>query len=412
MNKTPADNPFKNKKVILAVLVASLGYFVDIYDLILFSIVRVPSLRDLGLNDQEILDQGLLLLNMQMGGMLLGGILFGVLGDKKGRLSVLFGSILLYSVANLLNAFVQSIESYAVLRFIAGIGLAGELGAGVTLVSEILPKEKRGYGTTIIATVGVSGALLAWYIAEHYDWRAAYIIGGCMGLALLFLRIGVLESGLFEKCKTQGMVRGDFLSLIRDKKKALKFLACIFVGIQLWFVVGILITLSPEFSTSLGISNNVVAGKSVFYCYLGLVFGDLASGLWSQLLKSRKKSMLTFLVLSALSIFAFFFARNLATEHFYFLCFILGFASGYWAIFVTIAAEQFGTNLRATVATTVPNFVRGSLVPISALFAFLKSDFGLMGAGLSVGILCIVLSFWGLYSLKESFHTDLDFLDP
>ncbi len=403
----------KNKKVILAVLVAALGYFVDIYDLILFSIVRVPSLRDLGLSDEEILDKGLMLLNLQMGGMLIGGILFGILGDKKGRLSVLFGSILLYSIANLANAYVQTVEQYAILRFIAGIGLAGELGAGITLVSEILPRDKRGYGTTIVASVGVSGALLAWYVADHMSWRTAYIVGGVMGLALLLLRVGVLESNLFEKVKQSAHTkRGDFLSLFRDSKKFFKLSACILIGVQLWYVVGILITLSPEFTSQIGITSEAIsAGKAIFYCYFGLIFGDMASGLLSQLLKSRKKCMFIFLILSSLSIFSFFALRNLTADQFYALSFVLGFVSGYWAMFVTIAAEQFGTNLRATVATAVPNFVRGSLVPMSFLFAILKEQASISVAGLSVGIFAIVLSFWGLFALKESFSTDLDFVD-
>lgn len=403
----------KNKKIILAVLVAALGYFVDIYDLILFSIVRVPSLRDLGLSDEEILDKGLMLLNLQMGGMFIGGILFGILGDKKGRLSVLFGSILLYSLANLANAYVQSIEAYAGLRFIAGIGLAGELGAGITLVSEILPREKRGYGTTIVASVGVSGALLAWYVADHLSWRTAYIVGGVMGLALLLLRVGVLESSLFEKIKLNTYAkRGDFLSLFKDPKKFLKLAACVLIGVQLWYVVGILITLSPEFTSQIGITTEAVsAGKAIFYCYFGLIFGDMASGLLSQLLKSRKKSMMIFLILSSVSIFSFFALRNLTADQFYILSFVLGFVSGYWAMFVTIAAEQFGTNLRATVATAVPNIVRGSLVPMSFLFAILKQYSTISIAGLGVGVLVITLSFWGLYSLKECFDTDLDFVD-
>lgn len=400
-----------DKTAWLAVIVAALGYFVDIYDLILFSIVRIPSLKALGLEGDQLTNQGLLLLNLQMGGMLIGGVLFGILGDKKGRLSVLFGSILLYSLANLLNGFVQNIEQYAVLRLIAGIGLAGELGAGVTLVSEVLPKEKRGLGTTIIATVGISGAILAWFISELFDWRTAYIIGGVLGLSLLLLRVGVLESGLYKNLKQTHIKKGDFFSLFNNKERFIRFLASTCIGIQIWFVVGILLTLSPEFAEALGALSPVDAGKSIMFCYAGLCLGDLSSGLLSQLLKSRKKAAGIFLTLSSISIIVYLTAQGLSSTEFYSLCFLMGVASGYWAIFVTIAAEQFGTNLRATVATSVPNFVRGSLIPISALFAFANGYIGLIHAALLVGTICIALSFWGLLKIKESFSTDLNFYE-
>ncbi len=402
-----------NKKIFFAILVAALGYFVDIYDLILFSIVRVPSLKSLGLDDAMITSQGLLLLNLQMAGMLVGGILFGILGDRKGRLSVLFGSIFLYSVANILNGFVQTIEQYAVLRFIAGIGLAGELGAGITLVAEMMPKEKRGYGTTIISAVGISGALLAWWMASIFDWRVAYFIGGGMGLLLLLLRVGVLESGLFESIKKSAtpVKRGDFLSLFKTPSKLRRFVNGILIGAPLWYVVGIIITLSPEFAKALLGIEPVEAGKSVFFSYAGLVVGDVIAGLISQKLKSRKKVILAFLIATTLAIITFFQLRGLTADQFYFMTFILGFCVGYWVLFVTVAAEQFGTNLRATVATSTPNFVRGSLVLISLLFTSLKPAMGLLNAGLLTGLMTLALSFVGLYFIDETFHKDLDYVE-
>jgi MFS family permease len=394
-----------------ALIVASLGYFVDIYDLILFSIVRVPSLKSLGLPTEEILEKGVLLLNLQMAGMLIGGIFFGIMGDKLGRLSVLFGSIVLYSVANFLNGFVQNIDQYAVLRLIAGIGLAGELGAGITLVSELFPKDKRGYGTTMIATIGVSGALLAWFVADHFDWRIAYMIGGGMGLLLLLIRVGVAESGLFSKTKNSHHVRGDFLSLFRSRERFMRFMACIGVGLPIWYVVGILITLSPEFSKELNTTDVVNAGKAVFFCYFGLSLGDLTSGLVSQWLQSRKKSIFLFLSGNVFFILIYFFYTGLSVEQFYLVCFGLGFSSGYWAMFATVSAEQFGTNLRATVATSAPNFVRGSLVLMSFFFTSLKPEVGLLHAGLLTGMVVMTLSYLGLWKLKESFHHDLDFIE-
>jgi len=394
-----------------AVLVSALGYFVDIYDLLLFSVVRVKSLTELGLAGSEITDQGLHLINMQMAGMLIGGVLFGVLGDKKGRLSVLFGSILMYSVANLLNAFVQSVDQYAILRFIAGVGLAGELGAGVCLVTESLSKETRGYGTMLIASVGVSGAALAWGVNEIFHWRTSYIIGGVMGLALLLLRVRVFESKMFNRMTEKSVKRGDFFSLFKRWSTFKKYLACILMAIQIWFLVGILITLSPEFARELGIEGAIDAGKAVLFCYLGLSLGDLLSGLLSQLLRSRKKVFLVFLSLSTISILAYFSVRGISSRLFYGLCFFMGVASGYWAIFVTVAAEKFGTNLRATVATTAPNFVRGSLVPITWLFTSLKPNLGLLSAGATVGAICVALSFLGLWMSEETFGKDLDYLE-
>lgn len=399
------------KQTWAAVLVASLGYFVDIYDLILFSIVRVPSLLALGFTGQALLDKGLLLLNLQMAGMLVGGIFFGIAGDRLGRTKVLFGSIVLYSAANLLNAAVVNLPMYAVLRFIAGVGLAGELGAGITLVSEILPKKVRGLGTTLIATIGISGALLAWFVADRFDWRIAYAVGGVMGLGLLFLRVKVLESNLFEKTKLTATNRGNIFLLIKSRTRFVKYLATVCVGIPIWYIVGILITLSPEFSLALGVKESIQAGHAIFYCYFGLMFGDALSGLISQKLQSRRQSILLFLIATASALTVFFVMRGLTAPQFYLLCFILGLCAGYWAMFVTIAAEQFGTNIRATVATTVPNFVRGSLVPLSMVFAFLKIKFGLLTAGSLVGVLSLGLAFWGYTKISESYHQDLDFHD-
>ncbi len=396
----------------LAVVVAALGYFVDIYDLLLFSIVRTRSLSDLGLTGIDLTDKGLLLINMQMAGMLLGGILFGILGDKKGRLSVLFGSILLYSVANILNGFVHDYQTYALLRFLAGIGLAGELGAGVSLVSESLPKNLRGIGTTIIASVGVSGAVLAWFIADTFTWRTAYFIGGGFGLLLLILRVSVFESGLYSKMKVSSEIpRGQFLSLFTNIHRFKRYICCIFIGIQFWFMVGILITLSPEFAKALHVNGAIQAGKAVMFCYAGLTIGDLASGLMSYYFKSRKKVLLFFLVLSSIGNLSYFFMDGINAETFYTICFFMGLFSGYWALFVTIAAENFGTNLRATVATTVPNFVRGSLVPISALFFFLKSKTDMIHSGFIVGIMCVAISFYGIYIYKDTYSLDLDYYE-
>jgi MFS family permease len=395
----------------LPVIVAALGYFVDIYDLVLFSIVRVPSLKGIGISVPELIDKGVLLLNMQMIGMLLGGILWGVLGDRKGRLKIMFGSIFIYSLANLANGMVTSIEAYAALRFIAGVGLAGELGAGITLVSEVLHKSIRGYGTMIVASVGVSGAILANFVAKSFDWRSAFYIGGVLGLMLLVLRISVSESGMFKGMEGSTVSRGNFLSLFTSRDRFSRFLHSILIGLPSWFVVGVLITFSPEFAKVLNIQGQVSAGNAVMYCYMGLVAGDLASGLLSQLFKSRKKVILLFLVLTVAAVGAYFGAGGVSAATFYLVCGLLGFGIGYWAIFVTVAAEQFGTNLRATVATTVPNFVRGMTVPITMLFQYVRKPLGIETGALAVGVLCLAIALFSLSRLQETFHKDLDYFE-
>lgn len=397
----------------VAVIVASLGYFVDIYDLLLFTIVRVPSLKDLGVPQNEIdTGVGMLLINIQMIGMLIGGVLWGILGDKKGRLSVLFGSILLYSVANIANGLVHGTTGYLIWRFVAGLGLAGELGAGITLVSEILPKEKRGYGTMIVATVGVSGAVAANFIAKIVqDWRICYFIGGGLGLALLILRISVMESHMFNAIKEAKTTRGNFLSLFTERKRFLKYLKCLLLGTPTWFVVGILIAFSNKFAIEMGVRDAISPGDAIAFTYAGLTLGDFSTGLISQLWKSRRKVMLLFLLLTAAFVFLYFQMHGVTKWTFYAVCFGLGFSVGFWTIFVTIAAESFGTNLRATVATTVPNFARGLLPLISALFTALQAWFSYVHSGAIVAVICIGVALITAYTVEETFGKELNYLE-
>ncbi len=395
----------------IPVVVASLGYFVDIYDLLLFSIVRITSLKSLGVPDAELMSTGEFLIQSQMFGLLVGGIIWGIMGDKRGRLSVLFGSILLYSLANIGNGFVTTVGQYALLRFIAGIGLAGELGAGITLVSEVLSKELRGYGTTIVATVGLMGAVLANIVARSFDWQIAYFIGGGLGLLLLIARISIFESGMYEKLKTKNVQRGNFLQLFTNKDRLQRFLSCIFIGLPIWFVIGILISFSPEFAMALGVTEKIHAGDAVMFSYIGLAVGDLSSGLMSQWLKSRKKVVLLYIFITLLFIVLYLFNPSNSSAIFYGMCFGLGIGTGYWALFVTIAAEQFGTNLRSTVATSVPNFIRGTVVPLVAIFGLVRTSIGITWGAFSVGMGTIVIALVALYYLKETFARDLNFLE-
>lgn len=395
----------------LPVMVAALGYLVDMYDLFLFSVVRVPSLKAIGTAPDRLLPDGIMLLNMQMAGMLLGGLFWGVLGDKRGRLSVLFGSILIYSLANIGNGLVATLPQYAVLRFVAGVGLAGELGAGITLVTEVLPKQIRGYGTTIVATMGVLGAILAYFVADWFDWRNAYYVGGGLGLLLLLLRINVFESRAFANIKDRPIRRGDLGMLFGNPARLLKYVQCILIGLPIWFVVGILITFSPEFGQAMGLTESVVAGKAVMLTFVGQTFGDVVSGLLSQRLQSRKRAIRGFIGLSLAFVLVYLLLPLRSVNTFYFICICLGFANGYWALFVTIAAELFGTNLRATVATTVPNFVRGAVIPLTSLFVFGKTQVGLLYSALGVGLLTVALALLALSFVEETFTKDLHYVE-
>ncbi len=396
----------------LAVIVAALGYFVDIYDLLLFSIIRIESLRDLGLNDQLIASEGLFIINTQMIGLLVGGILWGVLGDKKGRLNVLYASIILYSLGNIANGFVQNVNQYALIRFITGIGLAGELGAGITLVSELLPKEKRGIGTSLVAGIGLTGAVVAFFIKENFHWRTCYFIGGGLGFMLLLLRVRVLESGMFKNIQHSNISKGNFLLFFNNGTRLKKYLLCILIGLPTWYVIGILVSFSKEFGERMNLIGAVDPGKAIMFAYAGISIGDIAIGLLSQWMRSRKKALYVFYAITAVGMFWFFSLQNQPVASMYGACALLGFGTGFWAIFVTIAAEQFGTNIRATAATTVPNMVRGSLALISLLFATLQPAFGYVQSGMITGIILMVITVVAAIMTRETFGKDLDYVEP
>jgi MFS family permease len=421
-----------NRKIIAIVVVAALGYFVDIYDLVLFGVIKAESLKQIMIGTSPALQAatGKFLFNMQMIGMLIGGVIWGVLGDKRGRLQVLFGSILLYSLANIANAFVSDISTYAVIRIIAGIGLAGELGAGITLVSEMMSKEKRGYGTMIIVTFGALGAVFASLVGSKGDyfsqiifnltnvqlasWQVAYIIGGLMGFTLLFLRIGTIEPHYFKAIKSKNEIKkGSFKLIFSSKTNRIKYVHCILIGIPIWFIIGLIIMNSKDdFGPWVGLKN-IENGTAVMYAYIGLSFGDLISGLLSQVLKSRKKVVFLYLSFTAiLTLLFLFFGKGMTATTYYFFCFLLGTGTGYWAIFVTIAAEQFGTNIRSTAANTIPNFVRGSVNVIMLLFSLLLAS--QLSVGISaffIGAFFIGVAFYSLSQLKETFGKELDYIE-
>ncbi len=395
----------------IIVLVAALGYFVDIYDLLLFNIVRIESLKELGLSEELVKSKGEFIISIQMLGLLIGGIIWGIMGDKKGRLSVLFGSIVLYSVANIINGFVQTPEQYALVRFIAGIGLAGELGAGITLVSELSSKENRGLSTSLVAGIGLTGAVAAYFISLNFHWRTCYFIGGGLGFCLLLLRISVYESSMFHEVKKENVSRGDILMFFNNAKRFKKYLLAILIGLPTWYVIGILVAFSNNFGQAFGIHESVLPKKATMYAYVAIAIADVLTGLISHWLKSRKKTLFIFYGITMIAIACFFSQKGGSAAQMYFICAALGFGTGFWAIFVTMAAEQFGTNLRATAATTIPNMVRGALPLMLLLFNALQQVTSYLNAGLYTGIIVMVLSVVAAAFTEETFGKELNFTE-
>lgn len=399
----------------LPVIVAALGYFVDIYDLLLFGIVRLPSLESMGL---DVDAYGTMILNWEKAGLLLGGILWGVFGDKKGRLSVLFGSILVYSLANIACGFLPEIDfmekqnAYALFRFIAGIGLAGELGAGITLVSESLPKELRAIGTSLVAGFGLLGAVVAGLTANATDWTTSYFIGGGLGLMLLVLRIGVVESGIYKDIEKNNTVqKGNFFSFFTNYNRFIRYIKCIAIGFPTWFCIGILAYFANQFGPALGIKEEVDPGKAILWAYVGISAGDFASGFISNWLKSRKMAIFYMMLFTIVGVLLMLFSGIKSANMYYFYCVWLGLGTGYWALFVTMGAEQFGTNIRATAATTIPNMVRGMLMVMIVGFNYFKPSVGVIYAAVIVGVVAFALGIYSTLTVSETHNKDLDFVE-
>jgi MFS family permease len=400
------------------VIVGALGYFVDIYDLLLFTIVREPSLAGVGVdltNTKAVIVASTKIINWQMVGLLIGGVLWGIVGDKKGRLSVLFGSIFLYSVANFVTAYVTSVDNYAYARFVAGIGLAGELGAGITLVSELLPRTKRGIGTSLVAGVGLFGAVFAYFTYRFTnDWRLCYQIGGGLGIGLLLLRVSVVESGMFKQAKDKNVSRGNILMFFNNATRFRKYILAILIGLPTWYVIGILVNLSNRFAASMYGDTLLESGRAIMYAYVGIAIGDILIGLVSQYFKSRKKALFIFYGLTIISGIAFFSPLNNNDNTMYGICAALGFSTGFWAIFVTMGAEQFGTNLRATAATTIPNVVRGALPLMNLLFINVFQNtlgWALVNSAIVTGVIVMSISLVAAWFTEETFSKDLNYME-
>ncbi len=399
-------------KLAFSVAVAALGYFVDLYDIVLFGVVRVASLQDIGIAGDELTSQGILLLNLQMIGMLIGGVAWGIIGDKIGRRFALLATITMYSLANIANGFVHDIASYAALRFIAGVGLAGELGTGITLVAEIMPRQYRGYGTTIISFLGLLGALTASFVGSWFDWRAAYFVGGAMGLIVLAGRfIGLQESHVFHAQKQDAHKKGDVMLILRSKKTLLKYLAVTAIGVPIWYISGIIVTFSPEYSAALNLTRALTAAETLRWQAIGLAIGSGLSGIISEMIKNRKKVIWVCFAGMLVLTLGLLRLQGASATLFLLAIFVIGLGQGYWTVFLTMAAEQFGTNIRATVTTSVPNLVRAMVVPMTLVLASLRHDLGLINSTMLIGGVVFLLAFVSLYGVHETYGRDINFAE-
>jgi len=398
--------------VALSVAAAALGYFVDLYDIVIFGVVRVVSLNDLGITGADNTSWGIHLLNLQMTGMLIGGVLWGVLGDIVGRRAALLATIGIYSLANVANGFVTSVEQYAVLRFIAGVGLAGELGMGVTLVAELMPARYRGYGTTVIAFLGLLGALAASYVGVLLPWRLAYFAGGGMGLLVMALRwYGLRESAMFAARRAQAQHQGDVRLLFKSLPTFGKFLAVIAVGVPIWYISALFVNLAPEYGRALKLTAPLSVAEALRWQAIGLAIGSAATGLLSEWLHSRKR-VLYGCFAALIGLVGLLLSLDGASVTAYcVVMFAIGLGQGYWTVFITTSAEQFGTNIRATVATSVPNFVRAMIVPITLSLKAIWDATGLVGGTLLIGALVFGVALAALWSLPETWGKNLDYTE-
>lgn len=395
-----------------ALIVSALGYFVDVYDIILFSAVRVPSLRDIGIAEEQITSVALQLINIQIIGMVIGGIVWGLLGDRRGRQSVLFGSILLYSIATFANAFVTSLPAYAALRFIAGFGLAGELGAGITLVSELMSREKRGYGTTLIVVAGALGGVAGGLVGAALHWKTAYLLGGLGGFILLFLRLQVSESQLFISVKKDTkLLKGSLSLFLRSPTMLFKYIKCLCVGLPFWIFVGLFLALAPEIGKAMGIAVPITAPKTIMFYNAGLVVGECISGLLSQWWRTRKKVVQLYLSVCLVLIVSFLCQTQMSESTFYGFTLLFGLSSGFWVLFILIASEQFGTNMRATVTTSLPNFVRAVVLPSAIGLSYLEVKLGILSAFSGIVIGSLIVALIAVHFLKETYGIDLNFIE-
>lgn len=398
-----------SKQEILTVLVVALGYYVDAYDLLVMSAVRKPSLLSLGVPESETLNIGLSLLNYQLVGLMIGGVMWGVIADKYGRKKALFGSILIYSFANIANGYINSVNMYYWLRIIAGFGLAGELGVGISLITENVAKERRTISTAIVSFFGMLGASTGGWFGSIFEWQNCFLIGGFAGLLLLLLRLKVEESVMFNEIKDKNVSKGNIWMIIKNPKTLLTYFFCTLAGAASILFIGVFIQSTPELGKLFNL--NITAGIALIWYYLGASVSEIIAGLLSKLLKERKAPIYIFYAISLLAITNFCVNVPNSPYFFYLNCLFLGFGLGWWSQLITLSAELFGINVRATAATSIPTFARAWNIPFSNIFKQNIPNLGIVNSAFGIGVIVVSLAIISITMVKETFENDANFIE-
>lgn len=414
------ETKHKEQSIALLILVASLGYFVDAYDLIIASVVRSSAIVELGLaqvGTPEHTKYAQLFEYVQSAGILLGGIIFGVYSDKKGRKKALYYSIAIYSIANILNGLLSASVPfvgtvYCILRFICGFALAAELSIGIVMISETMKAKHRGYGTMIVVSFGILGAVLAAVLFEFIGihWQTLYLIGGIAGVLLLIFRFSVKETNPFLDLENQESERGSWVMIFKNRRLLKILFNAILLGFPIYFFISIPIKFATDYGKELGLTIKGTIPIIVFY--IAMSVSDIIANYLCQLFENRKKVLYFYLGLCTISVFLLhFYPPTTPEQYFYLFSPLMGFASGYWALLITFTNEQIGTNIRSTYTTAVPNVVRSLFIPIQLLLTVLQPTFGTSTSVFYIGVLAVILALLGLYSLKETWGKNLKFID-
>ena len=397
------------KQEILTVLVVALGYFIDAYDLLIFSAVRKVSLMDLGVAETDTLNIGISLLNFQLIGLMIGGVLWGILADKFGRKTILFSSILIYSISNIANSYISSVDMYYWLRFIAGIGLAGELGVGISLITENIAKERRTVSTTVVSFFGMLGAATGGWLGSVFHWQTCFLIGGFAGFLLLLLRLNVEESHMYLGIKDSKVKKGNILLILKNPKSLITYFFCTLAGSSSFLFIGMFIQSTPEFGKIFNIS--VTAGVALVWYYVGASISEVIAGILSKLLKERKAPIYIFYAISLLAIVIFCVHTPSSPRIYYIHCSLLGFGLGWWSMLITLSAELFGVNTRATAATSIPTFARAWNIPFTSVFKNNIPKLGILNSAFAVGVIVIALAIISATTIKETFENEANFIE-
>jgi MFS transporter, putative metabolite:H+ symporter len=381
------------------------GYFIDIFDLVLFSTLRISSFEELKITDPTYWT--VVFFNLQMTGILVGGIFWGKMADIKGRSWSFMGTILVFSIANIINGLTSSLTVYGICRFIAGFGLAGEMGSGIALICEKVPDEKRSLYLGFVSSLGCIGAVLSGWLGDIVYWRYLFIGSGFAGILLTLLRKNLLEPDLFRKTATLNIPRGQWKTLFQSPPDLIRFILLIFLGIPMWYIIGILWSFSTEMTSTIGL-NIFTSGQAILWGYVGVWMGDMLMPFVSQFLKSRIFTIQICLIMMLLGVIYLFQFQPHSLLSFQLTHIFLGFTIGYWAVYATLCGESFGTNIRALTSTSLPSLIRFSSIPMMIIYQYGRDENELnIALGMGLTVLCI--SMITTYFIKDTFQKDIDF---